>query len=56
MESLANTLQFNELTSVSPTENFKKDVTAQNDKKFNVVSSSIILVTKPENGRNEKVN
>ena len=48
MESLPDTLQLDELTSVSPADNFQKDAVAQNQKEFHVFLFHFSLVERPK--------
>ena len=49
MESLADTLQFDELASVSPANNFQKYVVAQNEEEFHTVLSHFRVLESPQN-------
>ena len=48
MESLSDTLQLDELTSVSPLDNFQKYVVAQNKDEFHVILFHFSLVESPK--------
>ena len=49
MESLADTLQLDELASVSPANNFQKDVVAQNEEEFHAILFHFSLLESPQN-------
>ena len=49
MEFLADALQFNKLTSVYPTDNFQKDIIAQNQEEFHAVLFHFSLLESPQN-------
>ena len=49
MESLSDTLQLDELTSVSPANNFQKDVVAQNEEEFHTVLFHFSLLESSQN-------
>ena len=55
MESLADALQLNELMSVSPADNFQKDVVAQNQDEFHVVLFHFSVLESPQNYAQNKL-
>ena len=55
MESLPDTLQLDEPTSVSPADSFQKYVVAQNEDEFHVVLFHFSLLESPQNYAQNKL-